>query len=164
MTIQIQQPQPYDLVGETILVSGNASAFEGQANITVGEGHDEYSALASVGSLSTRQFQTSITIPSGHAFRLNRLFVRLIDEGGAGDEAEAPSMTVPVLFGPMILPGYTGYWEHTVISGENLSAIARHYYEGDVSKWKVIQQANQHSVPDANIIHVGQILRIPRYF
>lgn len=164
MNIQIQQPQPYDLVGETILISGNAVAFEAQANLTVGEGHDEYSALVTVGSMSIRQFQTSITIPANHAFQLNRLFVRIVDEGGEGDGAEAPSMIVPVLFGPMILPGYVGFWEHTVVAGENLSAIARHYYDGDSSKWKVIQQANQHTVPDANVIYPGQVLRIPRDF
>jgi nucleoid-associated protein YgaU len=164
MNIQIQQPQPYDLVDNTILISGNAVGFEGQVSISVGEGHDEYTAQAMVGGTSIRQFQASITIPDSHAFKLNRLFVRMVDDGGIGDTPEAPSMMVPVLFGPMILPGYVGFWEHTVVRGESLSGIARHYYDGDSSKWKVIQQANQHIVPDANVIYPGQVLRIPRNF
>jgi hypothetical protein len=35
---------------------------------------------------------------------------------------------VPVLFGPVILPGYTGYWEHKVVSGETLSSIAKELF------------------------------------
>ena len=74
-----------------------------------------------------------------------------------------PTVTVPVLFGPKILAGYVGYWEHEVIAGDTLSAIARRYYE-DGSMYPVIQQANQHIVPDADLIFPGQILRIPRAF
>ena len=42
-TLDIQQPQPFDLVGSTILIAGNATAFEGTLSIHVSEGHDEYS-------------------------------------------------------------------------------------------------------------------------
>ncbi|MDD5393793.1 MAG: Gmad2 immunoglobulin-like domain-containing protein [Thiothrix sp.] len=164
MNIQIQQPQAFDLVGNTILISGNAVGFEGQLNIRVSEGHDEYTALAMAGSTSIRQFQASITIPANHAFKLNRLFVTVTDEGGEGDGVAAPSVTVPVLFGPMILAGYEGYWEHKVVAGETLSSIARHYFEGDTAKWTVIQHANQNTVTNPNTLRIGQMLRIPRNF
>ena len=164
MPIEILQPKPFDLVGSTILIAGNANAFEGQITIRVSEGHDEYEALATVGSLSTQQFHASITIPDNHAFQLNRVFVTLIDDSGGGDDVPPPTVTVPVLFGPMIYPGYMGYWEHTVKSGDTLSKIAAHYYDGDSSKFTVIHQANQHIVANPNLIFPGQVLRIPRDF
>jgi len=164
MHIQIQQPQPFDLVDKKILISGNAAGFEGHLSIYVSEGHDEYTAAAKVGSMGMRQFQASITIPDTHSFKLSRLFVRVADDSGGEEGMEPPTVIIPVLFGPMVLPGYTLYWEHKVASGDTLSAIARQYFEGDSSKWRVIQEANQHIVPDADKIFPGQVLRIPRGF
>lgn len=162
MNITIQQPQPFDLVGSTILIAGNAVGFEGHLSLYVSEGHGEYSAAARVGSTAIRQFQASITVPHNHAFKLSRLFIRIVDDSGGEDGMEPPALTIPVLFGPMILPGYAGYWEHPVVSGETLSTLARRYFDDDVSKWRVIQQANQHVVTDADVIFPGQVLRIPR--
>ncbi|CAK8713827.1 Immunoglobulin-like domain of spore germination [Candidatus Electronema halotolerans] len=76
MHIEIQQPQPFDLVGQEILIAGNAAGFEG---------HDEYRAAARVGAAELRQFQASITIPENHSFKLSRLFVRAADDSG-GEE------------------------------------------------------------------------------
>ena len=56
--------------------------------------------------------------------KLNRLFVSLADDSGGEDGVPPPMVTVPVLYGPMILPGYLGYFEHTVVSGDTLSALA----------------------------------------
>ncbi len=160
MNIEIQQPQPFDLVGDTILIAGNAVGFESHLTIVVTEGHDEVTGSAIAGSTSIRQFQANITIPPDTAFTLNRLFVTLADDSGGG-EAPIPTAMVPVLYGPLILPGYTGYWEHEVVSGDTLSALADHYYE-DPSMFTVIQQANQHIVTNPNLIFPGQVLRIPR--
>ncbi len=163
MNIQIQQPQPFDLVSSEILIAGNAVAFEGQMTIRVSEGHDEFTGLATVGSLSIRQFQASITIPDTAAFQLNRLFVTLADDTGGGDGAPTPMVTVPVLYGPLILPGYMGFWEHEVVPGDTLSGLAQRYYE-DASAWQPIFQANQHIIANPDVIFPGQILRIPRDF
>lgn len=160
MNIHIQQPQPFDLVGSEILIAGNAVGFEGHLTIKVGEGHDEVTGAASVGSTSIRQFQASIAIPDDAAFELERLFVTLADDSGGG-EAPTPMVTVPVLYGPMILPGYLGYWEHEVVPGDTLSALAQRYYE-DTNRWRPIHLANQHVVPNPDLIFPGMILRIPR--
>ncbi|HMQ56962.1 MAG TPA: Gmad2 immunoglobulin-like domain-containing protein [Rhizobiaceae bacterium] len=163
MNIEILQPKPFDLVGSTILIAGNAVGFEATLSVTVSEGHDEVRGFVTAGSTAIRQFQGSIDIPASAAFRLSRLFVTIADDTGGGDGAPIPSVTIPVLYGPMILPGFSGWWEHTVARGETLSAIARRYFD-DASKFTVIQQANQHIVPDANVIFPGQVLRIPRAF
>lgn len=161
MNIEIQQPQPFDLVSSTILIAGNAVGFESHLTIKVEDGHAEVTGAATAGSTSIRQFQASIDIPPDTPFKLTRLFVTLADDSGGGDESPIRQATVPVLYGPLILPGYTGYYEHRVVSGDTLSALARRYYD-DAGKASVIQQANQHIVPDADLIFVDQVLRIPR--
>jgi len=162
MNIHIQQPAPFDLVGKEILIGGNAVGFEGTLTVRVHEGHDEFTSFVNAGALALRQFQGSVTVPDDTAFKLSRLFLTISDDtGGGGDEAPIPSVTLSILYGPLILPGYTGYRERVVVSGDTLSAIANDEY-GDPSMFGVIQQANQHIVPDANVIFPGTVLRIPR--
>ena len=155
--LDIQQPQPFDLVGNEILISGNAVAFEGTLTINVTEGHDEYSSFTNVGSFALRQFQGSITIPDTNSFQLTRLFLRLADDTG---NENGPAVTIPILFGPKILPGYTGYRIYTVQPGDTLTGIAQAEYGN--SNFQPILQANQHIISDPNLILVGQELRIPR--
>ncbi|MDT0558217.1 peptidoglycan-binding protein LysM [Ichthyenterobacterium sp. W332] len=50
---------------------------------------------------------------------------------------------------------------HTVVSGDSLSKIAKHYY-GDPMKYTLIFEANQPMLKDPNLIYPGQVLRIPR--
>ncbi|MCR8549310.1 LysM peptidoglycan-binding domain-containing protein [Salipiger sp. P9] len=157
VTLDIQQPQPFDLVGPTILIAGNAAAFEGTLSITVSEGHDEVTGFTQVGSLGLRQFQAQIAIPPGTAFTLNRLFLTLADDTG---NENGPSVTVPVLYGPLILPGYAGWQPYTVQPGDTLTSIAQAQYgNGD---FQPIFQANQHILANPNLIFPGQVLRIPR--
>jgi nucleoid-associated protein YgaU len=59
---------------------------------------------------------------------------------------------------PAAEPDSTEY--HTVVSGDNLSKIAKHYY-GDASKYPVIFEANRPMLKDPDSIFPGQMLRIP---
>ena len=157
ITLDIQQPQPFDLVGSTILIAGNATAFEGTLSVRVSEGHDEVSGFITVGSLGLRQFQGQIDIPASTAFTLSRLFVTLADDTG---NENGPSVVIPVLFGPLILPGYKGWQPYTVQPGDTLTGIAQSQYgTGD---FQPIFAANQHILNDPDVIFPGQVLRIPR--
>ena len=49
---------------------------------------------------------------------------------------------------------------HTVVSGDNLSKIAKHYY-GDANKYPVIFEANKPMLSHPDKIYPGQALRIP---
>jgi len=49
---------------------------------------------------------------------------------------------------------------HTVVSGDNLSKIAKKFY-GDANKYPVIFEANKPMLKDPNKIYPGQLLRIP---
>ena len=157
ITLDIQQPQPFDLVASTILIAGNATAFEGTLSIRVSDGHDEYTSFTTVGSLGLRQFQGSIDIPDTNSFKLNRLFLTLADDTG---NENGPSVVIPVLFGPKILPGYRGWQPYTVQSGDTLTGIAQSQYGN--SNFQPIFEANQNILSDPNVIFAGQVLRIPR--
>lgn len=52
------------------------------------------------------------------------------------------------------------YTKHTVVKGESLSLIAKHYY-GDMMKYKQIFEANRDILKSADLIEVGQELVIP---
>ncbi len=49
---------------------------------------------------------------------------------------------------------------HTVVSGDNLSKIAKAYY-GDANKYPMIFEANKPMLSDPDKIYPGQLLRIP---
>jgi nucleoid-associated protein YgaU len=49
---------------------------------------------------------------------------------------------------------------HTVVSGDNLSKIAKHFY-GDANKYPVIFEANKPMLSHPDKIYPGQLLRIP---
>ncbi len=160
MNIDIQQPQPFDLVSHEILISGNAVGFESNLTIKVSDGHEEITGTATAGSTSIRQFQAGIDIPSTAAFKSNALLITVTDDSGGG-EGQIQTAGIQVLFGPAILPGYLGYFEHEVAVGETLSKLARQYFDNP-GQWRPIHQANQHIISNPDVIFPGQILRIPR--
>jgi LysM repeat protein len=49
---------------------------------------------------------------------------------------------------------------YTVASGDSLSKIAKKVY-GDANQWKRIFEANRDQIENPDLIHPGQVLRIP---
>ena len=47
-----------------------------------------------------------------------------------------------------------------MVAGDNLSKIAKHFY-GDANKWKRIFEANRDTIKNPDVIHPGQVLKIP---
>lgn len=159
--IILQQPQAFDIVDRTILVAGIGVGFEGTISLYVGDGHYEVQSYAVAGGTSLRQFQAKVVIPDNIDFKLDRITLMASDDSAGCEEAPCPTVVVPLIFGPRILENYTGFWNHTVESGETLSSIAERYYE-DSSQWKTIYRANINSISNPDIIYPGQILRILR--
>lgn len=56
--------------------------------------------------------------------------------------------------------GSAGGRTHTVRKGDTLSHIAKAHY-GAASKWQQIYEANRDQLDDPDLIHPGQVLRIP---
>jgi nucleoid-associated protein YgaU len=49
---------------------------------------------------------------------------------------------------------------YTVVSGDTLSKIAKSVY-GDANKWRKIYEANTDIIKNPDLIHPGQVLKIP---
>ena len=161
MSIDVQQPRPNDLVGNRIEVGGVAGgAFEAQFNCRIHEGHDEVVTSFTVGDGAGGhdQFQIIVDV-SGAAFTSERLFVDVYHVSPA-DGAELDKVSVQVLLGRIILPGYKNYLEHTVAPGESLWSISQHYY-GSGNVYHRLVAANP-QIKDPNVIHPGDVIRVPQ--
>ncbi len=162
MSITVQQPASHDLVGGHVLVAGLAGgAFEAQFNYRVHEGHDEVtgSFTAGDGVGGHGQFQVAVDV-SGASFTLDRLFVEVFwvsPENGA----ELDKVSVPVVYGPLIVPGYRVYQEYTIQPGDTLSAISRQFY-GAADLHPRLVRANPHVITDPDVIHPGDVIRVPQ--
>jgi len=49
---------------------------------------------------------------------------------------------------------------YTVVSGDSLSKISKHFY-GEANHWRRIFEANRDVIKNPDLIHPGQVLKIP---
>jgi len=68
----------------------------------------------------------------------------------SGSSSTAPSPT----------PAKSAARTYTVVSGDNLSKIAKSLY-GDANKWRKIYEANTDIIKNPDVIRPGQVLKIP---
>ena len=158
MSIRMDQPRPFDLVGSPVLIAGIGTGFEATINLRVHDGHDEVTGPITVGGGTGEhaQFQTKAKV-SRAAFQLDRVFVEVF-EVSAKDGSELHKVTRPVLLGSRMVKGrYIGYREHVVKKGDTLTKIARKH-SVDVDR---LVRANAHEISDPDLIHPGQVIRIP---
>ncbi|MGD7003784.1 Gmad2 immunoglobulin-like domain-containing protein [Corynebacterium halotolerans] len=161
MSIRIQQPEPYDIVGNNIQIAGVAGgAFEASYNYRVTEGHDEVTGhfMAGDGVGGHGQFQVMADV-SGAAFTHVVAYVEVFHTSPKDGE-ELDRVVVPVILGERIVPGYTSYLEHVVRGGETLWGIARQHY-GNGNLYQRLVTANP-SITNPNQISVGDVIRVPR--
>jgi nucleoid-associated protein YgaU len=160
--ISVRQPQPFDLVDETIGVCGLATGFEGVIQARVRDGNGDMLVETPVNAGGTGvwgNFHADIflggipTTPNGT--------LELYEVSQSGDGAELHKVVVPIVFGRVLIHPFHGFAQHTVVSGDTLSALAQQWY-GDASQWPRIFEANRHQLSNPNLIFPGQVLRIPQ--
>ena len=78
-------------------------------------------------------------------------------QGGASSTAPAPRPAAPVDLPPA---AGTAARTYTVKSGDSLSKIAQREY-GEASQWKKIYEANRDTIKNPDLIHPGQVLKLP---
>ena len=61
---------------------------------------------------------------------------------------------------PLAEPVKPAEQTYTVAPGDSLSKIAKHFY-GEANKWRRIFEANQDVIKNPDLIHPGQVLKIP---
>ena len=158
MSIRMDQPRPFDLVGNPVMIGGIGTGFEANINFRVHDGHDEVTGPIPVGGGAGEHAQFQVKANVGRAaFALDRVFVEVF-EVSAQTGAELHKITRPVLLGSRMVKGrYIGYREHVVKPGDTLTKIARKH---KVTVDRLVR-ANAHEISDPDLIHPGQIVRIP---
>ncbi len=159
MSIRLDMPREFDLVGSPVLIGGIGTGFEATINYRIHEGHDEVTGFVTVGGGTGEhaQFQKRVGVAKA-AFTLDRLFVEVF-EVSAKDGRELHKVTRQVLLATRMVKGYIGFREHTVKKGDTLTKIARKHYGTD--DFQPIFRANVHLLDDPDVIQVGQVLRVP---
>jgi nucleoid-associated protein YgaU len=71
-----------------------------------------------------------------------------VQSGGSSTAPKAPDAAPPKVE------------SYTVEKGDSLSKIAKRIY-GDANEWKKIFEANRDQIRDPDLIHPGQVLKIP---
>ena len=162
--LAVRSPQPFDIVGDSFVLCGLGSAFEGvvgSARLTDRNG----TVLAEI---------SPIFVPaSGSLFTLFDVAVTYgvpaTAEGTLTVDADNPSglpendfrVIVPLTFGrPLLGSSYAGFSQHRVVGGDTLFGIAENSY-GDGNLWPRLFTANRDRISDPDLIQVGQVLRIP---
>lgn len=156
---RLDQPQPNDLVGDPLLLAGSGGGFEANISIRILDANG--AAVAETFTMArnlTSPWQAQVPLPE--ALLTTRGVVEVGPSTGA-DEVPA-RICVPVFFGPRIVGGFGSWFLHVVQPGETLSSIAAGagpLYIG--SGWQPIFEANADIIADPNLVHPGQVLRIP---
>ena len=99
---------------------------------------------------------------------LDNIFDRDKDDAKAKKPAPAPAPTAPradfsdvrggsETTAPAAAPAARTY---TVVAGDSLSKIAQREL-GDASRWHAIYDANRDTIKDPDLIHPGQVLKMP---
>lgn len=163
MSITVQQPQPYDIVRDTLQIAGIAGgAFEATYNYRIVAGSEELSGhftASGPGDMGGHyQFQTEADL-SGTGFR-QVVAVLEVFHVSPKDGSVHDLSVVPVILGRQIMSDYTSYHEHRVRSGETLWSIAEQHYGNGALHHRLVV-ANP-SITNPNLISVGQVIRVPK--
>lgn len=158
---RVDQPKANDLVGNPLLIAGMGGGFEATIDIRVldGNGRVLLETFTTAANLISA-WQESVSLPD--QLPTTRGVVEVASSTGA-DEAVA-RVSVPVFFGTAIVQGYRSYLLHVVQPGETLSGIAasEELYIGTGPG--PLFEANRDILADPDLIHPGQVLRVPADF
>lgn len=158
---RVDQPRSGDLVGNPLLVAGMGGGFEATIDIRVLDGDGKL--LVQTSTMSSNlisAWQQAVDLPD--PLPTTRGVVEVGPSTGK-DEPEA-RISVPVFFGPSTIDDYRSYLLYVVQPGDTLSGIAasEQLYAG--SGWQPIFEANRDILSDPDLIHPGQVLRLPANF
>ena len=164
-TIRVDHPQPHDIIGNPVQISGLGTGFEGDvrarvidANGTVlGEGPVQ---AGSMGTLAAFQMKLPLDHTPVTVDGTVQVFAPS-PRGEPGDEL-ADMIAVPVLLGPAVGSGAGNFSVYQVQQGDTLTKIAKQFLN-DGKRWEDIHAVNRDQLGNnPNLIHPGQLLRIPQ--
>ncbi len=156
----LQQPQPFDIVDDPILIAGVGRGFEGTISTRARDANGAVLAESFVqgGAFALANFQGRLGLAVVPPTPQGTLEVRATTGGDEGPQPDG--VVVPIVFGNALDPTYLGFHPHTVRQGETLSGLAQAFYN-DSSLFPRIFEANRNLLSDPDVIVPGQVLRIP---
>ncbi len=163
--IRVDQPQPNDLVGNPVRISGLGTGFEGDVRARVidangavlGEGPVQAGGM---GTLAAFQMQLPLDRTPATVAGTVQVYAPS-PRGEPGDEF-AGMVAVPVLLGPAVGSAAGDFSVYQVQQGDTLTKIAERFLN-DGQRWKDIHAVNRDQLGNnPDLIHPGQLLRIPQ--
>jgi len=161
MTIEMQQPRPFDLVTDQIQIAGQALTFEANIQWRVDLGTVNAAGFfTGGGGVSVLQFQETLDVGGlGIHPYPGPAHLTLFSESPA-DGSIDDATSVQVILAERLFSDYEGWQPYTIQPGDTLSALAADRY-GDASAFGHIHAANPHIIANPNQIFVGMQIRLP---
>ena len=160
--ITVRQPQPFDLVGDTVDVCGIGTGFEavitGRVRDANGTELVQSPIMAGANGI-LNNFHAELPLSGVPSTAQGTLEVFELSQSGDGSELN--EVVVPITFGHALIDPYQGFVQHTVAPGDSLWAIAGQFY-GDGAQYPRLFEANRDQIDNPDLIFPGQVLRVPQ--
>ena len=157
--IDVRQPQQNDLIGKNFVLAGYGTGFEAtvhwrvlaNSGQTLGSGN-----IQGAGSMGViRDFGNTVSLGNTLA-RGMHVSVQVFGDDPSGIHPPGTDLNI---IHATLFTSLEGFKLYEVKSGDNLTKIARE--EGQNTTANDIFEANRDRISNANLIFVGQVLRIP---
>ncbi|MEW9873127.1 Gmad2 immunoglobulin-like domain-containing protein [Arthrobacter sp. HS15c] len=157
--IEIRQPKANDVVGREFTIAGFGTGFEATVLWRVLDTAGHVVAAGNIqgaGSMGViRDFGHQVSL-GGFSARAAHLMLQVFGDDPSGMHPPGPDLNVvPVT----VFTGLEGFRLHEVVSGDNLTKIARE--QGQNTTADDIFQANRDRISNPNLIFPGQVFRVP---
>jgi nucleoid-associated protein YgaU len=159
--ISVRQPRAFDIVDDPVEVCGVGTGFEGVFAARVRDANGTQLAQVTIHAGGTGLLANyHATLPLG-AVPSTPQGILEVFESSARDGSDINKVTVAITFGRALIDPYHGFAQHTVQSGDTLSALAQQFY-GNANLFPRLFEANRDQIANPNVIFPGQVLRIPQ--
>ncbi|HEY9355511.1 MAG TPA: Gmad2 immunoglobulin-like domain-containing protein [Arthrobacter sp.] len=157
--IEIRQPKANDVVGREFTIAGFGTGFEATVLWRVLDTAGHVVAAGNIqgaGSMGViRDFGHQVSL-GGFTARAAHLMLQVFGDDPSGMPPPGTDLNVvPVT----VFTALEGFRLHEVVSGDNLTKIARE--QGQNTTADDIFQANRDRISNPNLIFPGQVFRIP---
>jgi nucleoid-associated protein YgaU len=160
--ITVRQPQPFDLVGDTVEVCGIGTGFEAviTGRVRDANGTELVQSPITAGANGVLD-NFHAALPLGGAPSTPQGTLEVFEFSAKGDGSELNKVVVPITFGHALIDPYVGFVQYTVVPGDSLWAIAEQFY-GAGAQYPRLFEANRDRVTNPDLIFPGQVLRVPQ--
>lgn len=157
--IEVRQPQQNDVIGMNFVIAGYGTGFETTVHWRVLDNNGNQLGDGNIqGAGSTgviRDFGNTVTLGNTPA-RGMHVSVQVFGDDPSGIHPPGTDLNI---IHATLFTSLEGFKLYEVKSGDNLTKIARE--EGQNTTTNDIFEANRDRISNANLIFVGQVLRIP---